>query len=642
MPQPSDGQLHSLNYNEVTEDHSLPDRGIGTVGARVLVHNRGYESLRTQSDDDQTFAMQSRHTYRARVERSSAEIELAKLVSYQDLDGQSAEIMRSKEANPDNALPDFNVSDGTRKACIATVCISAVVAVICISIGIATMAKYPGYLLSKDLYFYEDGKYEVVTLLINILLTICMEGMGFVHSVSLRWALYREGRLDFNTNLRLFTNAKMHGPNRWYINFIWILSIIICYVATTLLFTKISVCYLNSSYQDDTESDEDCMDKNIYGLNGMALCFLGIGLALEVVISAWCLLDARDPKRVVIPTWNSTALNSTLTAIHYGYTMPQAGRCIMSVHHQKLAPTFDHGLYPVSRQGTLWRAHRGVRWVMRLLFFLVICSIAWPITIYYSINFVILVHQGCRGQLSTFSLQWGLMSSGRCDDNIAQNYADLVLFTYNGDMTTTVPYAGQLILFFLIVAAIQGMQTIGLHCTELLVNLSRDETAWRRASHRNLGGAYVSYEPFVSAASSWENIVLFLAKAMLHWFMGQSMSMAASHSLYNYDFWQDPRRRVLQMEMIYSRLVWYAVSSVVVFILALYVAFKKPRGPQPAAFGHIQTLADLIDDWKTDEKGRFWWGDKTSIRVDRGGIRHAGTSCNKERLSLIHLHEKYL
>ncbi|CZR54731.1 uncharacterized protein PAC_04615 [Phialocephala subalpina] len=49
----------------------------------------------------------------------------------------------------------------------------------------------------------------------------------------------------------------------------------------------------------------------------------------------------------------------------------------------------------------------------------------------------------------------------------------------------------------------------------------------------------------------------------------------------------------------------------------------RASGPQSTAYGHLQTLADLIDDWLTNKEGRFWWGDKGASEA---GIRHAGTS----------------
>ncbi|KAJ8589237.1 hypothetical protein M405DRAFT_216829 [Rhizopogon salebrosus TDB-379] len=60
---------------------------------------------------------------------------------------------------------------------------------------------------------------------------------------------------------------------------------------------------------------------------------------------------------------------------------------------------------------------------------------------------------------------------------------------------------------------------------------------------------------------------------------------------------------------------------IALFIFACFftlVAFHRPRGPQPAAYGHLQTLANLIDEWSPV----MWWGHKE----DGIPYCHAGTS----------------
>lgn len=63
------------------------------------------------------------------------------------------------------------------------------------------------------------------------------------------------------------------------------------------------------------------------------------------------------------------------------------------------------------------------------------------------------------------------------------------------------------------------------------------------------------------------------------------------------------------------------------FTLVLTViVLQRPRGPQPAAYGHIQTLANVVDKWTPT----MWWGHKT------GGFPfgHAG-GCHFRRCSLV-------
>jgi hypothetical protein len=95
-----------------------------------------------------------------------------------------------------------------------------------------------------------------------------------------------------------------------------------------------------------------------------------------------------------------------------------------------------------------------------------------------------------------------------------------------------------------------------------------------------------------------------------------------------------PFKYGFQFEMVYSRLIVYAILAVLVAAFGTYLALKRPRGCQPATLGHLQTLVDLIDDWKTDQDGRMWWGDKSQLELE-AEVRHAGTCSDKTVLGPI-------
>ncbi|KAK3174149.1 hypothetical protein OEA41_001393 [Lepraria neglecta] len=54
----------------------------------------------------------------------------------------------------------------------------------------------------------------------------------------------------------------------------------------------------------------------------------------------------------------------------------------------------------------------------------------------------------------------------------------------------------------------------------------------------------------------------------------------------------------------------------------------------PAAWGHLQTLADLIDDWGDGQVEKLYWGDKGQ---NSDGTRHAGTSNDVMAVGEIYL-----
>jgi hypothetical protein len=53
--------------------------------------------------------------------------------------------------------------------------------------------------------------------------------------------------------------------------------------------------------------------------------------------------------------------------------------------------------------------------------------------------------------------------------------------------------------------------------------------------------------------------------------------------------------------------IWNLCFALFMFAcLFTFVALRRPRGPQPAAYGHVQTLANLVDEWSPV----MWWGHK--------------------------------
>ena len=91
--------------------------------------------------------------------------------------------------------------------------------------------------------------------------------------------------------------------------------------------------------------------------------------------------------------------------------------------------------------------------------------------------------------------------------------------------------------------------------------------------------------------------------------------------------------------MISTRLMLYAGLAILLASFATFLALRKRSGPQPATMGHLQTIADLVDDWTLNEKGRIFWGDKGADM--EAEIRHAGTGSDPDTLDKISLDAIY-
>lgn len=129
---------------------------------------------------------------------------------------------------------------------------------------------------------------------------------------------------------------------------------------------------------------------------------------------------------------------------------------------------------------------------------------------------------------------------------------------------------------------------------------------------------------------SWESVVLFVAKAVLQCIIGEAMQPTIN-----------PSRNKFWLEMAYSRLFVYAILAIATALFATYLAVRGYGGTQPAALGCVQTLSDLVDDWRTDAEGRFWWGGKTDGRSEAEGVRHAGTVKCRDALETVSVDIRY-
>ncbi|QKX63931.1 uncharacterized protein TRUGW13939_11103 [Talaromyces rugulosus] len=566
-------------------------------------------------------------------------------------DAEKELLVKQRSVSSSEDGTTYDIATTTRSACIVAVSTGAILALLCFVTGIYIFATNGKTLVAP--WSISSAGQEALVLAVNAVLTLCIDGMMLVHSVSLRWALYRDGRLEYNTNIRLFTSLKSSGPNKWYINALALFCLVLSYGSSSILLLD------NQEIDTNVEWSEVVSGQTRLAVNATALVALALGLAGQAAIAVWCL--TLSSSKLIVPTWSSNPLNTTLAAMQNAKLTHRPGRCMLSVH-QRHEPS-NQAVYPAAKQGNILQAQRGtVQYILTLLWTLAIFAIAWPIAV--AAVSMRIGNASAYGQAATkepsvscwrFGFDWNEDSSA-----CFRNYVTLSLSpsanTHNPN-AGTFSYGAQAVLCLLLVCAIQAGQTIALHCAELLVNLSRDEATWRKAYSNNSettkkretaaaaaapGGAQLRTNPFSANVSSWESIVLFIAKAVMHWIIGRSVLPSIGLED-NGESYYSPYQNGLQFDMVYSRLIIFAVLAILLAVFATYLALQKTRGCQPATFGHLQTLADLVDDWETDHNGRLWWGDKTLCgEADSDGqTRHAGTSCDRALLSPIYAGAAY-
>lgn len=480
---------------------------------------------------------------------------------------------------------DFNRNLGTRNRCIAILILSWLCALAAIG--------YSAYLIHLSVGGPElrwlavrlnSLAVDFVALGLSIFVTLLNEGLGYIHTASLRWSLHQERRLNFNTNLRLFSCSHSSAVNGRISNTVMLFCIVLVYSTPSLLLSPVAYG------GDPTNGAPNNLD-NTAELNAITLLFLGIAIFGQATIATWALFSSSQK----IVTWSSNPLETVKACLQSGTLYHRPDRCMLSV---KDADTPAKPTRPAPKQPSMLSSHREVRRVVLLMWSLIPLGAVWFVVVYY------------------FVFIWGVQQYGPSSGGQPHNWSPIpttssapyTIWSWRWAQMDQVNTALAAIAF---VSTLQGILTLILHCVELIVNLHRDERWWRTAtSHR--GCLNSNYDSISQALISWPTALLFLFKAIIHWFFGLSLKK-----------FFDPNQALPFLRFRPMQILYLTVITLVLVVIMSMVAFRSPRGPQPAAYGHLQTLADCVDEWTAT--GDFWWGHKWEGDV----VSHAGTADRK-------------
>lgn len=274
----------------------------------------------------------------------------------------------------------------------------------------------------------------------------------------------------------------------------------------------------------------------------------------------------------------------------------------------------SQAVLPKLRQSSSWAAHPFVRWIIRYMWLTVIlCGAA-----------TIILGGLTKSSRPASWMTWNPLPRLRTSPALTASLGmgiegNVHESNYSNDPQPLAPAAywvtGNFVQI-LLTAAAQGCVTLCLHCAELLVDLQRDEKFWKSATGRK-GCRLKEYNSMLTIARSPMGSFLFVSKSFFHWYFGQAV-------IPSYDTIQIGGNVYATGEP-YTRfgvVQWMYLTVLLAIFAAIftYLNTRKPRSPQPSTYGHLQTLADLIDEWHPT----MYWGDKS---VD--GIHHAGTSSTR-------------
>lgn len=355
---------------------------------------------------------------------------------------------------------------------------------------------------------------ETLPLTINILVTIVTEGTGFIHATTLRWAFGDE--LTFNSNLRLFSRVRGSWAFGGISNFLNAALLILSYAATSLIFATLPPSDVCDALP---LNGYDCTPKsnsNVSYVSPGAIMALGVGLTGTAALTTWQFFAIR------VETWSSSPIQTAWAFVATGRRSRVLGRCMISVHDAKLpaAPTL-----PQQRQRSAWSAHPEVRRILCYLWILTILVLLWFVTLLISLMVALR-----RCETNDFNIcqniyqgpSWSLLPDTNGITSLAQikTVDDAGGQSPYGGVPKSVGFAIVLIMMM----GFQAMLTMGLHCADLLVNMSRDEDTWRKSSQK---AGYTSQNALMTALSSWKSWLLFVLKPLVHWFFGLGMTFSS-------------------------------------------------------------------------------------------------------------------
>ena len=501
------------------------------------------------------------------------------------------ELLEHQDYGVGGPEPQLDKAHFVRGWCVFGLCVSWVLGALAIAGGSLSL------LLGQPHFILPDFLKEALPLLINIFVTLLNESMGYIHSASLRFSLLADGKLAFNSNLRLLTYSRRSWANSWLSNVIVLFCIVLTYSTPFLVFLG-----YNSALDQVLGHKNTLQDGEIH-LSGIALIFFGGGLVGQALFVTWAFCASR------ILTWSSNPLDVLLACRREDTLKPRPGRCMYSIHDH---PTDTRPIFPKRRQGPSCTAHKEVKWILGLLWGLILLGGIWGVTIFMMITSG--NPNGVQGDSWSFLPTYGSSNSTLCGYNKYCTTGTSVLNVGWSYGDTTIGVIGSIFM----ITGFQAVITLALHCAELLVNLSRDEAIWRRAtSHK---GTDSNYNSIVAACTSWQTVSLFIFKAAVHWLFGLSVNVSYQ----------------LGINMYPPQIFYLTASTLIVALLATYMSIRRPAGPQPAAYGHLQTLSDLIDDWHHC----MYWGHK---RNGKPGYypAYAGTSSDSKSVRQIDFGQEY-
>ncbi|KAK9482583.1 hypothetical protein V1527DRAFT_475865 [Lipomyces starkeyi] len=433
--------------------------------------------------------------------------------------------------------------------------------------------------VGQTLSFDEKAR-DVVSLLFTVLVAVFTEALGFIHSTCLKWTLFKEENLTFNSNLRLISRSRRSKPNGWLSNAVYLIALAISYATTPMLVIYRSTA--TNTYPEFTKA---------------APIILGIAILVQCSICIWCLAVTR------IPSWNSSPLVAAFIAsTRDKYDMDRTllqhryGRCMASVYESKRNPTGELPMTPKWRQISAIFSRAQAVCSVFISYIIFVGLLAWFITIT-----VVIKKNENNGTSKSYN--WSFFPN--------ENTPSLTIKSFNSTDSSIPPMAtletknSSVLISIMLAACVQLFITMGTHFAESQVLLCRDEDIWRKATTED--GCTQNCNSLLAPLTNLGCFVLLVLKISLHWLYGLAV------------YFDYTTLRMNSPQLLYLTSFWLILT-----IMTTYLSLRRPKGKLPATYGHLQTLVDIVDEW--DWSSNLYWGHKGHIVENSGQVfYHAGT-----------------
>lgn len=466
----------------------------------------------------------------------------------------------------------FDAAQRTKTLCKCGLLFSWVLGFACLGASLYFRIGHPQFtkqvsasevLLPVNRYFAEG-----FVLALNIILTLSNEATGYIHTVSLRWALQRENRLIFNSNLRLFTSSRTSRLNSWFINLLFLICLVLSYASTALILVPIST-FLDSN-QESTP---------LFHLSIDAAFNLSFSILIQTFLATLCFKYSHH-----VPTWSCSPLDTAAACVSIEPTLTP------SVGYNKI-PSTSPEVIDTTLQENLWSMNKKeVSRVVYTLWTTVLICLLWFVA---TILVVRLLEKHDQAVFILNGGNWSVFPVVNKSD--ISTLTEILSSVPEGDLYPSGPFFAQsspaismlsgsridharLTGLLAMIIIFQTPLTASLHCAELLVNSFRDETTWRKAvKSGNITTFFQSNEnAFFSAIKSPPALILFFAKPVLHWLYNLSMTVDIDNGII----------------MRPAQISYLTITATILAISATVCTFWKPKGFPPSTFGHLHRIMD--------------------------------------------------